>query len=51
METNLRQKQTEKNILFPILQRRVGPMLNRILWNANTDLSEIFYFNISKSQT
>ena len=42
----LRKKQTEK-ISLPILQRRVGPMRSSVFWNANTYLSEIFYFNIS----
>ena len=47
-----RKKQTEKKKKsFPLRQCRVGPMLSSVFWNENTDLSEIFYFNISESQT
>ena len=49
-QTNFKEKQAEK-ISFPILQCRVGPMLISVFWNTNTYLSEIFYFNISESQT
>ena len=45
------QEQTEKKKLFPILQCRVGPMSSAVFGNANTDLSDIFYFNIFESQT
>ena len=36
---------------IPILKCRVGQMLSSVFWNANTHLSEIFYFNIPESQT
>ena len=45
------EESNQKTISFPILQCRVGPMLSSVFWNANTYLSEIFYFNISESQT
>ena len=45
-----RQKQTKK-ILFLLMQCSIGPMLSSAFWNANNHLSEIFYFNISESQT
>ena len=50
-QTNFKVETNRKKILFPILQCRAGPMLNSVLWNAITHLSEIFYFNISESQT
>ena len=44
-------RNTSKKISFPILLCGVGPLLSSVFWNANVHLSEIFYFNISESQT
>ena len=48
--TNFKEETNRKKISFRILQCRVGPMLSSVFGNANTYLSEIFYFNISESQ-
>ena len=33
------------------MQCRVGSMLSSVFQNENTHLSEVFYFNVSESQT
>ena len=33
-----------------MLQRRIGPILSCVFWNANKHLFEIFHFNISEFQ-
>ena len=51
MQTNFEGEANLKIISFPILQRRVGPVLSSVFQNANTHLSKIFYCNISKCQS
>ena len=48
-KTNFKEEINRK-ISLPLLQYRVGPMLNSLFWNANSRLSEISYFDISESQ-